>query len=46
MYQFWETIVEPALLAAEAKRVIEIGALRGEMTVRLLDRWAPSPSCT
>ena len=42
MYQFWETIVKPALVAAEAQRVIEIGALRGENTVQLLDLLGPS----
>src|SRR5215208_2376526 len=41
MYPFWKTIVEPALVAASAKRVIEVGALRGETTVRLLDLLGP-----
>ncbi len=42
MYPFWNTIVEPALLATGATRVIEIGALRGDTTVRLLELLGPS----
>jgi cephalosporin hydroxylase len=41
MYPFWKQIVEPALVAARAKRVIEIGALRGETTVHLLELLGP-----
>ncbi len=37
----WNTIVEPVLTASGAKRVVEIGALRGETTVRLLDLLGP-----
>ena len=36
-----EIAVEPAIRAAGAKRVVEIGALRGETTVRLLDLLGP-----
>ena len=41
MYPFWNTVVEPVLKAAGAKRVVEIGALRGDTTVRLLDLLGP-----
>jgi cephalosporin hydroxylase len=42
MYPLWDKIVEPALQAAGATRVVEIGALRGETTVRLLDLLGPT----
>jgi cephalosporin hydroxylase len=41
MYPLWKTAVEPVLTAAAAKRVVEIGALRGDTTVRLLDLLGP-----
>ena len=41
MYPLWKTIVEPVLRAAGAKRVVEIGALRGDTTVRLVDLLGP-----
>ena len=41
MYPLWNAIVEPALLAAGATRVVEIGALRGDTTVRLLELLGP-----
>ncbi|HEV8177810.1 MAG TPA: TylF/MycF/NovP-related O-methyltransferase, partial [Gemmatimonadales bacterium] len=41
MYPFWSRFIEPALLAAGATRVIEIGALRGDTTVRLLELLGP-----
>ena len=41
MYQFWDTVVEPVLVASRAQRVVEIGALRGETTIRLLDLLGP-----
>jgi len=41
MYPLWDKVIEPALVAAQARRVIEIGALRGETTVRLLDALGP-----
>ena len=37
MYPFWELAVLPVLTAARATRVVEIGALRGETTERMLD---------
>ena len=36
MYPFWKTVLFPALTAAEAKTVLEIGALRGENTQQLI----------
>jgi cephalosporin hydroxylase len=42
MYPFWETVVAPIIEAAEARRIVEIGALRGETTVLLLDALAPN----
>ena len=41
MYPFFDMVVEPMLAAAGAKRVLEIGALRGETTVRMLDKLGP-----
>ena len=41
MYPLWKTVVEPVLSAAKAKRVVEIGALRGDTTVLLLDLLGP-----
>lgn len=41
VHQFWETVLAPALTAAAVKRVVEIGALRGETTLRLLDLLGP-----
>ena len=41
MYPLWKTIVEPVLTAAGAKRVVEIGALRGDTTALLLDLLGP-----
>jgi hypothetical protein len=37
VFPFWEIVVEPAIMAARPKRVVEIGALRGDTTVRLLE---------
>jgi cephalosporin hydroxylase/predicted O-methyltransferase YrrM len=37
MFPFWDDVVAPVIKAARAKRLIEIGALRGENTVLLLD---------
>jgi cephalosporin hydroxylase len=36
VYPFWESVVHPLLLASGASRVVEIGALRGDTTVRLV----------
>ena len=41
MYPFWNSVIEPMLTAAEAKRVVEIGAFRGDTTVRLLELLGP-----
>lgn len=41
MYPLWSTIVEPALVAAGATRVVEIGAQRGLTTMRLLNLLGP-----
>jgi cephalosporin hydroxylase len=41
MFPFWELAVAPVLDASECKRVVEIGALRGENTVQMLDRLGP-----
>ncbi len=38
MYPFWEPVVWPVLQAAAARRIVEIGALRGETTVLMLER--------
>jgi cephalosporin hydroxylase len=41
MYPFWKPVVEPILRASQARRVVEIGALRGETTVQALDALGP-----
>jgi cephalosporin hydroxylase/predicted O-methyltransferase YrrM len=41
MYPFWDLVIQPALEAVEATRVLEIGALRGETTARMLERLGP-----
>jgi cephalosporin hydroxylase len=38
MFPFWDDVIAPFIDAVSARRVIEIGALRGETTVRMLDR--------
>ena len=38
MFPFWEVAVAPVLEAARARRIVEIGALRGENTELMLDR--------
>jgi hypothetical protein len=37
MYPLWDPVIEPILRTAGAQRVVEIGALQGETTVKLLD---------
>src|SRR5882762_1215141 len=37
MFPFWKTVIEPIMRASGARRVVEIGALRGETTVLALD---------
>jgi cephalosporin hydroxylase len=41
MFPFWSKIIEPALVAAGATRVVEIGAERGWTTVQLLRALGP-----
>jgi cephalosporin hydroxylase len=36
MYPLWEKVVAPIVAAAGARRIVEIGALRGENTIKLL----------
>ena len=38
MFPFWEVVVAPVLEAAGVRRLVEIGALRGENTQLMLDR--------
>ena len=47
MFPFWEVAIAPVLDAAGARRVVEIGALRGETTVADARATSgPTPSCT
>jgi|GEM_PF-274077 len=41
MFPFWELAVAPVLDAIDSTRVIEIGALRGENTILMLERLGP-----
>lgn len=41
MYPFWETVIAPLVRTAQARRVVEIGALRGETTVKMLEDLGP-----
>ncbi|MCU1352389.1 MAG: hypothetical protein JWM05_1598 [Acidimicrobiales bacterium] len=41
MFPFWELAIAPILDAAEVRRVVEVGALRGENTRLMLDRLGP-----
>jgi cephalosporin hydroxylase len=41
VYPFWESVIEPLLRASGAQRVLEIGALRGETTVKALAELGP-----
>jgi cephalosporin hydroxylase/predicted O-methyltransferase YrrM len=38
VFPFWDVAIAPLIEAAEARRVVEIGALRGETTVQMLGR--------
>ena len=38
MYQFWNDVVAPVIEAARARRIVEVGALRGENTEQMLER--------
>ena len=37
MFPFWKSVIAPAIKAAGGRRIVEIGALRGEMTTLMLD---------
>jgi hypothetical protein len=41
MYPLWDLVIAPILEAAEARRVLEIGALQGETTVKMLESLGP-----
>jgi len=41
VFPFWKPVVEPILRASGARRVVEIGALRGETTVLALEALGP-----
>ncbi len=41
MFPFWKSVIEPVLRTSGARRVVEIGALRGENTVLVLDALGP-----
>ncbi len=41
MYPFWDLAIQPVLRAVEAKRIVEIGALRGETTAYMLSQLGP-----
>src|SRR5947208_5578900 len=38
MFPLWDVAIAPVLEAAGAKRIVEIGALRGETTTRMFER--------
>ncbi len=37
MFPFWESVVAPIINASGGRRIVEIGALRGENTVKMLE---------
>lgn len=41
MFPFWEPVIAPVLEAAGARRVVEVGALRGDTTRRIVERLGP-----
>jgi hypothetical protein len=41
MFPFWDLAIEPVLRAAGARRVVEIGALRGDNTRRIIEALGP-----
>jgi Methyltransferase domain len=41
MYPFWESVIAPMLKISGGQRVVEVGALRGETTVKMLDDLGP-----
>jgi cephalosporin hydroxylase len=42
LFPFWDIAIAPVIRAANARRVVEIGALRGDTTMRLLDLLGPA----
>ena len=41
MFPLWEDVIAPVIDAVAANRIVEIGALRGETTTRMLERLGP-----
>ena len=41
MYPFWDRVIWPLVQATRARRIVEIGALRGETTALMLERLGP-----
>src|SRR5688572_9301073 len=41
MYPLWKQVIAPVIEAAGARRVVEIGALQGDTTMKLLDDLGP-----
>jgi cephalosporin hydroxylase len=41
MHHFWNDVVAPVIEAAGARRIVEVGALRGENTELMLERLGP-----
>jgi len=41
MYPYWNDVVAPVIEAAAARRIVEVGALRGEHTELMLERLGP-----
>jgi hypothetical protein len=41
MFPFWHDVVAPIVEAAGAKRIVEVGALRGDQTELMLERLGP-----
>ncbi len=41
MFPFWESVVAPIIRASGGRRIVEIGALRGENTVKMLEDLGP-----
>lgn len=41
MYPFWDPVIDPLVRRCDARRIVEIGALRGETTVRMLEDLGP-----
>lgn len=42
MFPFWEMVIAPLVKASEGRRVLEIGALRGETTAKMFDQLGPA----